>query len=116
MAADPQPGVIEALGAMLSKWWPTLLGALLSVRFQAAESTRLDRATAAASGVAISMVASPAIVDFAGVASVHVAQGIAGATALFGLVVVGELIAGIKGLELGRLLHDWIRSILRIPR
>jgi hypothetical protein len=111
MAVD---SLIEGVAALAAKWWPTFVGALVSMRFQPPESTRIDRAFSAASGVGLSMFASPAIVDWAGVTSIPVAQGIGGAVALFGLIVVAEIIAGIKGIEAPKLLRDFVRKLLRL--
>lgn len=116
MAADPQVSVLEAALAALTKLWPPVIGALISIRFQPRESTRLDRAFSAASGVGLSMFASPAIVDWAGISSFAVAQSIAGGIALFGLIVIAEIVAGIKAMEVGAIMRDFLRSILRINK
>ena len=116
MAADSQVSFLEGALAALYKLWPPVIGALISIRFQPKESTKLDRAFSAASGIGLSMFASPAIVDWAGISSFAVAQGIAGGIALFGLIVIAEIVAGIKAMEIGAIMRDFLRSILRINK
>ncbi len=116
MAADPQVSFLAGALAALSKLWPPVVGALISIQFQPKESTKLDRAFSAASGVGLSMFASPAIVDWAGISSFAVAQGIAGGVALFGLIVIAEIVAGLKAMEIGAIMRDFVRSILRINK
>lgn len=117
MAGEPpQIGIMESIVTLASKLWPPVIGALISIRFQPIESTRLDRALSASSGVGLSMFASPAIVDWAGISSVPVAQGIAGAVALFGLIVIAEVIAGFRAMEVGAIMRDFLRNILRIDK
>ena len=116
MAADPQVSFLEGALAALSKLWPPVVGALISIRFQPKESTKLDRAFSAGSGIGLSMFASPAIVDWVGISSFAVAQGIAGGIALFGLIVIAEVVAGLKAMEIGAIMRDFLRSILRINK
>lgn len=116
MAADPQVSFLEGALAALYKLWPPVVGALISIQFQPKEATRMDRAFAAASGVGLSMILGPAIVDWTGVSSIAVAQGIAGGIALVGLIVIAEIVAGIKAMEIGAIMRDFLRSILRINK
>lgn len=116
MAGEPPQGLLEGAIALASKLWPPVVGALISIQFQPKESTRLARGFAAASGVGLSMFASPAIVDWAGISSFAVAQGIAGGVALFGLIVIAEIVAGLKAMEIGAIMRDFVRNLLRINR
>lgn len=116
MAADPQVSFLEGALAALSKLWPPVVGALISIQFQPKEATRMDRAFAAASGVGLSMILGPAIVDWTGVSSIAVAQGIAGGIALVGLIVIAEIVAGIRAMGLGEIMRDFLRNLLRINR
>lgn len=116
MAADPQVSFLEGALAALYKLWPPVVGALISIQFQPKEATRMDRAFAAASGVGLSMILGPAIVDWTGVSSIAVAQGIAGGIALVGLIVIAEIVAGIRAMGLGEIMGDALRSLLRIKR
>ncbi len=116
MAGEPPQGLLEGAIALASKLWPPVVGALISIQFQPKEATRMDRAFAAASGVGLSMILGPAIVDWTGVSSIAVAQGIAGGVALFGLIVIAEIVAGLKAMEIGAIMRDFVRSILRINK
>ena len=116
MAGEPPQGLLEGAIALASKLWPPVVGALISIQFQPKEATRMDRAVAAASGVGLSMILGPAIVDWTGVSSIAVAQGIAGGIALVGLIVIAEVVAGFRAMGLGEIMGDALRSLLRIKR
>lgn len=114
--SDTTPPLWEtALGA-LWKLWPGIAGALIALRWQPAEATRVDRAVSAVSGFLAAIYVAPLIVEVASVSSYRIEAGIVFLTGLFSMVVVGELMLAVKSLALGQIVGDWLRSILRINR
>lgn len=114
--ADTNPTVWESALAALWKLWPGIAGALIALRWQPAEATRFDRAVSAVSGFLAAIYVAPLIVEVANVSSYRIESGIVFLTGLFSMVVVGEIMLAIKNMELGTILGDWIRTILRINR
>ncbi len=61
MAGEQQNGLMEAGLAAMAKLWPGLFGALIALRWQPAESSRLDRAIGGAGGFAASVYVGPPV-------------------------------------------------------
>ena len=114
--ADPTPTIAESALAALWKLWPGIAGALVALRWQPAEATRLDRAVSAIGGFVSAVYVAPLIVEMASVSSYRIEAGIVFLTGLFSMVVVGEIMLAVRSVALGEILGDWVRSILRINR
>jgi hypothetical protein len=112
MAAEQQDLWGAAL-AGLGKLWPNLIGAVISLKFQSAGSTFLQRAFSGAGGVGISYLFGPAAVELTGARTEGMAMAIGGVLAMFGLLVCDQLARAIREIPLGPLLGGAIRGLLK---
>lgn len=110
--ADTNPTMIEAAIAAAAKLWPGLLGSLVALRWLPVDTTKLDRAIAAIGGFAAASTVGPMIAELSGVQSVRIESGIVFVVGLFGMAVVGELMAAIKEVGIGSIAGSWIRKLL----
>lgn len=110
MAADPQIGFLEALGALSAKWLPGAVGAAISLRFTPPDSGRAHMASTLLGGFACAIYAGPAIAAVIEVSSVRVEAGIVFACGLFGLAAIGQLWVALAELQPAVLLRDLLRK------
>lgn len=108
-----QQGFWDTVVQGTAKLWPGLAGALVALRWLPVDTTRIDRFFAAIGGFVAAVNLGPAISEVVG-ATQRVESGIVFATGLFGMAVAGELIATLKGMELGEFVKDALRKIFRI--
>jgi hypothetical protein len=116
MAGEQQQGMIEVILAAMTKLWPGLFGALVALRWQPADATRLDRAIAGFGGFAASMYVGPLISEVVGISSLRVEAGVIFLVGLFSMVVAGEIMLAARSVGLGEIARDWIRSVLRVKK
>lgn len=116
MSGSTEPTLWEGFLLAMAKLWPGLAGALIALRWQPAEATRVDRAISAVSGFVSAVYVAPLIVEVAAVSSQRIEAGIAFLVGLFSMVVVGELMLAVRSLALAEIARDAIRAVLRLPR
>lgn len=111
--AGEQQDLWGAALAGLGKLWPNLIGAIVSLKFQSAGSTFLERAFSGAGGVGISYLFGPAAVELTGARTEGMAMAIGGVLAMFGLLVCDQLARAIREIPLGAILGGAIRGVLK---
>lgn len=116
MSGASEPTFLEGLALALAKFWPGIAGALIALRWQPAEASRLDRAVSAIGGFVSAIYVAPMITQIANVSSYRIEAGIVFLTGLFSMVVVGELMLAVRSIQLAEIARDMLRTILRLPR
>jgi hypothetical protein len=90
---------------LLAKFWPSLLGAWVALQFHPPGAERRERIGAYVSSVAIALLFAPAFVEYFELETVAVSVAVHGVFAIFGLVLIGQLMAVLR--------HKWARGAIR---
>ena len=96
--------------AVALKLAPGFIGALVALRWVPAGSTWSDRLGAFVGGCACAFWGSPAIVEWVDVGSARIEASIAFVTGLLGMVVAGELVGTLRGLQLAETIRGIIKA------
>lgn len=97
-----------AWSVIAGKIAPGVLGALIALRWVPTGSTWVDRLAAFAGGCGCAVWGAPAITEWAGVTSLRIDSFVGFTAGLLGMVVVGEVVQTVRGLQLA----ETIRNIL----
>ena len=109
MAAEPQVGMLEALGALVTKWLPAIAGAALSLHFVPAGSSRWHSIGTLGGGFIAAVYAGPALAEVV-TALVKIEAAIVFACGLFGLAAIGQVWVALGELQLATMLRDLLRK------
>lgn len=116
MPGASEPTLMEGLAGALAKFWPGIAGALISLRWQPAEASKIDRAVSAIGGFVSAIYIAPFITEVASVSSHRIEAGIVFLTGLFSMVVVGELMLAVRSIQFADIARDLLRTVLRLPK
>ena len=114
MSADPQPGLMEAMLAVATKFLPGFIASLVSLKFLPRESTWGERAYAFVGGMLLAIYVAPAIAEVLDVTSLRQVVAIGVATAMFGILAATELASAIR--ESKPILLDAMRRWFRVDK
>ncbi|MFA7327323.1 MAG: hypothetical protein WC121_11705 [Candidatus Kapaibacterium sp.] len=115
MAAD-QLTFGEALVALAAKLIPGVFGSIVALRGLPPDSTWLQRVTAVGGGAAAAWYLAPAISEWAGIGSKNIEGALAFLVGAFAMVVIGEVHATIRDVQIAAIARDAIRKFLRLDR
>lgn len=109
MAADPQIGLWEGVGAFASKWLPAIAGSAVSLRFIPEGSGKAHVVWTLLGGFVSAVFAGPAVAE-ALEATPRIEAAIVFACGLFGLAAIGQFWLALKDLQLATLMRDVLRK------
>lgn len=109
---DQSSSFVDMALSSLYRHWPSLLGAIVALNWQPAESSWRSRAFSGFSAVALSAMFAAPLAELLRVESATLQSGIAGCLSLFGLIVASQIAQALSGL--GPLLVQRIRRWLGV--
>lgn len=113
---EPPHGFLDALGVTLAKLGPGIAGSIVALRGLPPDTTWSQRLLAVIGGAAAAAYVSPALYEWTGATSVRVEGLLAFVVGAFSMVVIGEVTAAIRDLQLAPILRDAIRRFLRLDK
>lgn len=108
------PDYLDEVLTVLAKVWPAIGGALISLNWSPPAATKLDRAFAALCAFVLGVGLTPMAMDLSPIQSRGTEIGVGILIAMFGLIAAGQIVAAIKVAELGTVVRDLIRKLLRL--
>lgn len=111
---DTPPGAWAFISALCAKLWPGLVGALFAMKFQPDGASLLDRAFAGVSSVLLSGIFGPALIEVFDVRTSAMQACVNALVAIFGLIVIGEVVKAIREVGFSGFLRDWMRRIFGV--
>lgn len=115
MAADHQT-LGEALATLAAKLGPGVLGSIVALRGLPPDATWGQRVTAVGGGVAAAFYLAPAIHEWTGMASRNMEGALSFLVGAFAMVVIGEVHATIRDVQLAVIARDALRKFLRLDK
>jgi len=106
---------LPAIGAFFAKWGAGIAGAVVSLRFLPAGTTRGGRASAFGGGMAGVLYAAPAMIELLGVESQRVASLCVFVTGLLAMSAAGELVAAVHDIGLPGIVRGYLRRRAGLP-
>lgn len=94
------------------KFSAAVLGALIGLNFIPAGLTVWGRLVYAVGGLSCASLLGPAVNEFAGIDGRYQSAGVVFLSGMLGMVVIGELVATIRGLQLAQTIRDAISARL----
>lgn len=116
MASPPDASGIDTVVAALLKILPGAVGAAVSLRTLPPESTWTHRVLALVGGVAVASYGAPALAEALEITSPRIEAFSAFALGLFGMALASEISAALRETQLGLIVRDWVRKVLRLDR
>ena len=114
--SEPPHGFLDALAATLAKLGPGIAGSIVALRGLPEGATWGQRLTAVVGGAAAAAYVAPALYEWTGASSVRIEAALAFVVGAFSMVVIGEVTAAIRDLQLAPIARDALRRWLRIDR
>lgn len=114
--SEPPHGFLDTLAATLAKLGPGIAGSIVALRGLPEGASWGQRLLAVVGGAAAAAYVSPALYEWTGASSQRTEAALAFIVGAFSMVVLGEVTAAIRDLQLAPIMRDAIRRFLRLDR